>query len=181
VVNSRFTDRRRLLKTAGLLLPAIAFPAPTVFAKQEPRRLGFYHTHTREKLDIIYFEDAGYRPDALDEISHLLRDFRSRETHPIDPKLLDILYALKVRTRSEAQFQIISGYRSPETNAMLRSSTDGVAKGSLHMKGKAIDVRLTDISLKKLHQTSLDLQLGGVGYYPKSDFVHLDTGRIRKW
>ena len=181
MVSNRFTERRRILKTAGLFLPAIAFPASTVFARQAPRRLSFYHTHTREKLNIVYFEDAAYRPDALDEINHLLRDFRSREIHPIDPKLLDILYALTVQTRSEGPFQIISGYRSPETNTMLRSSTNGVAKKSLHMKGKAIDVRLTDVSLKTLHQAGLDLRCGGVGYYPSSDFVHLDTGRVHSW
>lgn len=181
MASNHFTERRRILKTIGLFLPAITFPAPAVFARQAPRRLGFYHTHTRETLDIVYFEDAVYQTDALDEINHLLRDFRSRETYPIDPKLLDILYAISVRTRSEGQFQIISGYRSPETNAMLRSSTGGVAKGSLHMKGQAIDVRLTDVSLKTLHQAGLDLRLGGVGYYPKSNFVHLDTGRVRSW
>lgn len=181
VVNNRFTERRRILKTVGLIVPAMVFPASAAFARETPRKLGFYHTHTREKLEVVYFEDAAYRPEALDEINHLLRDFRSREIHPIEPKLLDILYAISVRTQSAGQFQIISGYRSPETNAMLRSSTDGVAKQSLHMKGKAIDVRLTGVSLKSLHRAGLDLGLGGVGYYPKSDFVHLDTGRVRSW
>jgi uncharacterized protein YcbK (DUF882 family) len=175
------SQRRRILKTAGLILPAFALPPTAVFARSERRQLGFYHTHTREKLDIVYFEDDAYSPDALEEIGHLLRDFRSRDTHPIDPKLLDILHAIQVTTRSEGQFQIISGYRSPETNAMLRNSTDGVARKSLHMKGRAIDVRLTDVSLKTLRQAGLDLRLGGVGYYPNSNFVHLDTGRIRSW
>ncbi len=178
---NRFSQRRQILKAFGLLLPAMAFPTPTVYAREAPRRLGFYHTHTREKLDVVYFEEAAYRPDALDEINHLLRDFRSREIHPIDPRLLDILYAIRVKTQSESPFQVISGYRSPETNTMLRDSTDGVAKKSLHMKGKAIDVRLTDISLKTLRQAGLDLRLGGVGYYPNSDFLHLDTGRFRSW
>lgn len=146
-----------------------------------PRNLRFYHTHTREKLDIVYFEDAAYRPDALDEINHFLRDFRSREVHPIDPGLLDALYAIRVRTRSDGQFQIISGYRSPDTNAMLRRSTDGVAEKSLHMTGRAIDVRLTDVTLNQLRQAGLDLKLGGVGYYPDSNFIHIDTGRFRSW
>jgi uncharacterized protein YcbK (DUF882 family) len=181
VKSSRLSERRKVLKACGLLVPALAFPRSTIFAREAPRRLGFYHTHTRETLDVVYFEEATYRPEALDEINHLLRDFRSREVHPIDPTLLDILYAIRVRTRSEEPYQIISGYRSPETNEMLRTSTDGVAEKSLHMAGKAIDVRLPDIPLKILRQAGLGLCRGGVGYYPTSNFVHLDTGHFRSW
>ena len=175
------SNRRQLLKNAGLLLPALVFPVPAISAGAQPRRLSFYHTHTSEKLDVVYSENGIYLPDALEEINYLLRDFRSGEAHPIDPELLDILHEVAIRTASRGQFEIISGYRSPATNAKLRDQGRGVAKRSLHMQGKAIDVRLTDRPTGDLHKTALDLRRGGVGHYPKSNFIHVDTGRFRTW
>lgn len=177
----RNRSRRQIIRTTGAILTAAAFPGQAIFATPEQRRLRLYHAHTREKLDVVYYQDDAYQPDALNAINHLLRDFRSREEHRIDVGLLDILYAIRERMLSNGDFQVISGYRSPATNEMLRRTTDGVAKLSLHMQGRAIDVRLTDVTTKKLRQAALDLRRGGVGYYPESDFVHLDTGRVRTW
>jgi len=180
MTNRRYS-RRRLLKAAGILVPAMALPIPGYSAQRETGRLSFFHLHTHEKLDIVYREGDAYVPGALAEINYFLRDFRSGETHPIDPPLLDILQAINIRTGRDGDFEIISGFRSPATNEMLRSRSGGVAKRSLHMQGKAIDVRMTDLSTKGLREAALDLGLGGVGYYPQANFVHLDTGRFRTW
>ena len=172
--------RRHFLKATAFALPAAAVPVLGL-ASVEPRRLRFYHTHTGEKLDLVYHENGAYVPNALDEINHVLRDFRSNDVFPIDPTLLDFLHAARNRVGSAGSFEIISAYRSPATNEMLRKRGGGVAQKSQHLKGKAIDVRLTDVATADLRQASLDLARGGVGYYPKSDFVHLDTGRVRWW
>jgi len=168
------------LKTAAFALPAAALPVPGL-ASTEPRHLRFHHTHTGEKLDLVYHENGAYLPDALDEVNYLLRDFRSDDVFPMDPALLDFLHAAQNRVGSTASFEIISAYRSPATNEMLRKRGGGVAQKSQHLKGKAIDVRLTGVTSADLRQAGLDLARGGVGYYPKSDFVHLDTGRVRWW
>ncbi len=174
------TTRRRLL-TVGLALPALALPALGYSASGTSRRLSFYHTHTREALDVVYREGDDYLPDELARIDRFLRDFRTQEAHPIDPQLLDQLFDLQAAIGSTGEFQIISGYRSPQTNDLLREKSSGVAKRSLHMRGRAIDVRLTDVRTKTLREAALAMQRGGVGYYPESDFVHLDTGRFRAW
>jgi len=168
------------LRTAAFALPVAALPGLGL-ASPAPRQLRFYHTHTGEKLNLVYHENGAYLPDALDEINHLLRDFRSDDVFPIDPALLDFLHAARDRVGSTAGVEIISAYRSPATNEMLRKRGGGVAQKSQHLAGKAIDVRLTDVATADLRQASLDLARGGVGYYPKSDFVHLDTGRVRWW
>ena len=172
-------SRRALLTSLGS--SAILFSLPGIAAVPVPRRLSFYHTHTRLSLDVFYHDGLDYIPESLEKISAFLRDFRTRDAHPIDPQLLDQLFELKLQTGSDGQFQVISGYRSPKTNQMLRQSTDGVAEGSLHMQGRAIDVRLTDIPTTGLHRAARDLARGGVGYYPRSDFIHLDTGSPRFW
>lgn len=172
--------RRLVLKSSVALLPLTAFPGLTI-ATAEPRRLIFTHTHTGEKLDVVYHENGNYLPDALDEINYLLRDFRSDDVFTMDPVLLDFLHAAQQRLRSNAPFEIISGYRSPATNEMLRQRGGGVSRNSQHLKGKAIDVRLRGVDTADLRQASLDLARGGVGYYPKADFVHLDTARVRWW
>lgn len=172
--------RRQILKIAALALPAASLPRLGL-ASSGPRRLRFYHTHTGEKLDVVYHENGAYLPDALDEINHVLRDFRSDDVFRMDPALLDFLHAAQNRVGSTGSAEIISAYRSPATNEMLRQNGGGVARRSQHLKGKAIDVRLTDVTTEDLRRASLDLARGGVGYYPKSDFVHLDTGRVRWW
>jgi uncharacterized protein YcbK (DUF882 family) len=145
------------------------------------RVLHFSHTHTGERLAIEYFNAGAYLPDALETVNHLLRDFRTGDIHEIDPGLLDLLHRLAAVTGTSKPFQVISGYRSPATNAMLRHRSEGVAVGSLHMQGQAIDIRLADVPLPKLRAAALDARRGGVGYYPSSDFVHVDTGRVRTW
>jgi uncharacterized protein YcbK (DUF882 family) len=145
-----------------------------------PRRLSFRHTHTRESLSIVYAMDEAYIPSSLERIDWFLRDFRSGESHPIDPKLLDQLHQLAESTRSSAPYEVISGYRSAATNEYLQRR-GGVATYSLHMEGRAIDVRLPDVKLADLRDAAKSLGAGGVGFYPKSQFVHLDTGGARYW
>ena len=147
----------------------------------EPRRLAFRNLHTEEKLEAVYWEDGKYVPDALDAVNKLLRDFRTGEVHPIEPRLLDILVDLQNGVGSKTPFQVISGYRSSATNAMLSEQSAEVAKHSLHMDGKAIDLYLEDVDLQHLHEAALDLSRGGVGYYPQTKFVHLDVGPVRRW
>ncbi len=175
------SDRRRFLKTLALAVPTLALPGLVFAAPAGPRRLRFYHTHTAERLDVVYHENGAYLPDAMGELNYLLRDFRSGDVVEMDPGLLDLLHAAQQRLGSTGTYEIISAYRSPETNEMLRRNGGGVAKGSLHLQGKAIDVRLTDADTRDLRQAGLDLAGGGVGYYSKSNFVHLDTGRVRRW
>jgi uncharacterized protein YcbK (DUF882 family) len=152
------------------------------FARAEPaRELHFYNTHTGERLSIAYRDTNGYIPDALDELARFLADFRTGERMPIDPGVFDILSSVQQLTESTGTYEVISGYRSPATNAALHEHSAGVAEHSLHMVGKAIDLRLTDVQLPHLRDAAWSLQLGGVGYYPASDFVHLDTGRVRRW
>ena len=145
------------------------------------RVLRFDHLHTGERLTIEYFSEGAYLPDALASINHVLRDFRTSEVHAIDTGLLDLLHGLTDLVESMRPFQVISGYRSPATNGMLRHQSEGVAAGSLHMKGQAIDIRLAGVPLIQLRNAALSLRLGGVGFYPASDFVHVDTGRVRTW
>lgn len=147
----------------------------------EARVLRFGHLHTGERLEVEYFAGGRYLPDALAAVNHLLRDFRNGEVGTMDPSLLDLLHALRVRTGSRQPYEIISGYRSPATNRMLHERSSGVATKSLHMSGQAIDIRVADVPLVQLRQAALSLQLGGVGFYPGSNFVHIDTGRVRVW
>jgi uncharacterized protein YcbK (DUF882 family) len=139
------------------------------------------HAHTGEALSAEYCSGGLYQAGCLAQVNRLLRDFRSGEVHPIDPRLLDILYKLQVLAGREATYEVISGYRSPRTNAALRSNSSGVAEHSLHMDGRAIDVRMAHFPTRKLRDFALSLRSGGVGYYARSDFVHLDTGRVRTW
>lgn len=160
--------------------PLIAAASP-VLAANSPRALRFLHTHTGERLAVEYSTGTGYIADALSAVNHFLRDFRTGEEHPIDPSLLDVLSRLTALTGSERPFEVISGYRSPVTNDQLRRRSEGVAAGSLHMVGQAIDIRLADVPLPKVRAAALSMRAGGVGYYPASNFVHVDTGRVRFW
>lgn len=132
--------RRRFLKTAAMALPLAAAPGLIMAAPVEPRRLRFYHAHTGEKLDVVYYEDGAYLPDALKQLDYLMRDFRSEEALRMDSALLDFLHASQQRLGSHGTYEIISAYRSPTTNAMLRRRGGGVAKRSMHLQGRAIDV-----------------------------------------
>jgi uncharacterized protein YcbK (DUF882 family) len=146
-----------------------------------PKRIALLNLHTDERLEIEYFRDDAYVADALASIAHLLRDFRTGEQHAIDPKLMDYLVDVAGCVGAAPEFSVISGYRSPQTNERLHARSQGVAKNSLHMEGRAIDVRLPKIDCAALAACALDLARGGVGYYRTSDFVHLDTGRYRTW
>lgn len=174
------TSRRRFLSLTALSAPVLIWPG-LLRAAAAPRRLAFHHTHTGESLDLEYSEAGRYIPDALLTIDQLLRDFRSGEVHPIDPQLLDVLYALRAQVHSPAPFEIISAFRSPATNQMLARNSGGVSRNSLHLSGRAIDVRLPGIATANLRDASMRLRAGGVGYYPDSDFIHIDTGRVRYW
>jgi uncharacterized protein YcbK (DUF882 family) len=169
--------------TAAALVPGRA-QAATAVSKRPERVLSFFHTHTGERLKIAYCCDGVYQPEALTQLNHLLRDFRSDLEKPIDPKLFDLLHELNGTLETEQPYHIISGYRSPETNTMLRErggSHTGVATQSLHMVGKAMDIRVPGVKLDHLRTAAASLKLGGVGFYPSSNFVHVDTGRVRFW
>jgi uncharacterized protein YcbK (DUF882 family) len=174
-------SRRTFLGTLVAAVPIIAAPRRLLAESAGVRALRFTHTHTGERLAIEYFSGGTYLSDALSTVNYFLRDFRTSDVHEIDPALLDLLHGLAAATETSRPFQVISGYRSPATNEMLRHRSEGVAAGSLHMKGQAIDIRLGDVPLSKLRQAALGARRGGVGYYPASDFVHVDTGRVRMW
>jgi len=146
-----------------------------------PRSLSLLNLHTGEKLSATYFEGGDYLPDALAAMNHLLRDFRTGKSHVIAPGLLDLVHTLRGRVETSETVHVISGYRSPRTNAMLHQRSEGVASHSLHMVGEAMDIRIPGVELAHLRDAALGLQRGGVGYYPGSDFVHVDVGRVRRW
>ena len=174
--------RRRIL--GGVAATAAVLQMPVAHANIRPlhgRTLRFDHLHTGEQLDTTYWSEGRYLKTSLADINYLLRDFRTEEVHPIDPKLLDLLHYLQLETGNDNPFQIISGYRSPKTNAQLRASSSGVAKKSLHMQGRALDIRLPGTPLKTLHRIACNAKVGGVGLYTGSNFIHIDTGRVRYW
>ena len=176
-------DRRSFLKSTSLTLLAGAFPQliQANIKDTSDKTLSFINLHTAETLESCYWRNGQYDLTALDRINYLLRDHRAEEVFAIDPQLLDVLFNLHDVAGSTAPFEVISGYRSPHTNARLRKSSSGVAKRSLHMQGKAIDIRLPDIKLASLRDLAIGLQAGGVGYYARSNFLHIDIGRPRSW
>ncbi|MSP82918.1 MAG: DUF882 domain-containing protein [Alphaproteobacteria bacterium] len=175
--------RRGVLAGLGALAAtwATTWGATPAEAASKDRVLSFRSVHTGESIKAIYFSDGRYNSEALAEINLIMRDWRTGDVHPIDPKLLDVLYRVRSLLDSRKPFEIVSGYRSPRTNAMLAANSTGVAKRSLHLKGRAVDLDLPGRSLSQLRRAATSLRLGGVGYYPKSGFVHLDTGRFRTW
>ncbi len=178
----RNKGRRHFLSlAAGSAVALAAAPAIALPRFETRRALSFDNLHTGEKLALVYWTESGYEPEALRRIDWLLRDFRTGQVHPIDPNLLDLLAALNRRLDTPAPYQVISGYRSPETNAMLAEESEGVAKNSLHIQGQAIDLRVPGRHLGLLRRAALSLKGGGVGYYPRSNFVHVDVGRVRHW
>jgi len=178
--------RRKVLKhgMAGLLagIVPLALPGMTEAGRRfETRRISFRHAHTGESFSGVYRVGDKYLPEAFDRINYVMRDFRTGEVFPMDPRVVDILSLIHERSDSKTKFEVLSGYRSPKTNAMLRRASSGVAKNSFHMYGQAIDIRLPDMRTSKLRRVALNLKAGGVGYYPKSNFVHVDTGKVRSW
>jgi uncharacterized protein YcbK (DUF882 family) len=175
--------RRRLIGAAAALVaaPLLAVPGRSKANADSLRTLSLRHTHTGESLSLDYARGDAYLPQALARVNWFLRDFRNGESRPIDPELLDQLHRLAKLTRTSAPYEVISGYRSPATNDLLRRRSSGVAEHSLHLEGRAIDVRLADVPLGDLRDAAASLRAGGVGFYPQSQFVHLDTGRLRHW
>ena len=168
------------LALTGLAVTATVAPPADVRAA-DARQLSFYHTHTQRSLDVVYYQNGEYVDSALAEVNRFLKDFRTGDVAEMDPKLLDVLYDLRSELGSDETFEVISAYRSPKTNEMLRGKSGGVARNSQHLLGNAIDVRLRGTKTAALRDKALEMQRGGVGYYQKSDFVHLDTGRVRRW
>jgi uncharacterized protein YcbK (DUF882 family) len=182
--NREDLSRRRFLRisalaAAQLMVPGIAMARTRVRLKH--RSLKFYNLHTGESLKTTYWENGEYIPGELHRVNYILRDFRANEVKPIDPALLDLLVRAQRRLGTSEPFQVISGYRSPITNAMLHANSEGVAVHSLHIDGKAIDICVQGRSLAQVRGAALALQGGGVGYYPRTGFVHMDTGRVRYW
>jgi uncharacterized protein YcbK (DUF882 family) len=170
-----------LAASAGALPTARGAPAEADWGR-EPRRLALAHTHTGEQIDLVYAVDAVYVPEALEALNHFLRDHYSGEVGTIAPAIFDQLHRLQRAVRGARPFEVISGYRCPATNTALRETRGGgVARHSLHMEGRAIDVRLPGVALTDLHAAALSLRAGGVGYYPGERFVHLDNGPLRRW
>lgn len=184
-VDRRQVDRRQLLKlgaiaaVAGLLThPLMAGASRMVLPSRE---ISLFNINTGEKLSVEYCTEGEYCGEALQEINHILRDFRTGEIKPIDPRLLNLLHAITKKINPGSPIHIISGYRSPATNLALTKKSGGVAKHSLHMEGRAVDIRIPGSDLSTLKKVAMAMQAGGVGYYAKSNFVHVDTGLVRSW
>lgn len=181
-LSEKLLNRRRFLKYGLGITSALA--VPKAFAgidKQAERKLSLLNLHTGESVNATYWAEGEYQTGELQAINRILRDHRTGDIINMDPKLIDLLTLLHHNAHGQKPFHVISGYRSPITNAKLSQQSSGVAKKSFHMKGMAIDIRLPGRNLSQLHAQALKLHVGGVGYYPKSDFIHVDTGPVRHW
>jgi len=175
-------SRRTFIALAFAALAIMASVAsPDRVRAADARQLSFYHTHTRLSLDVVYYANGEYIDSALDDINRFLKDFRTGEMAEMNPQLLDLLHDVRNELGSEEAYEVISAYRSPKTNEMLRATTTGVAKKSQHLEGNAIDVRLRGVRTTNLRDAALHMERGGVGFYSRSDFVHLDMGPVRHW
>lgn len=180
---------RKSVPTVTAAAPELAAPAaaplaaPAVQTRQiaDVKRLFLHNLHTGDTIKTEYWADGSYIPGALSEARHALRDWRNGEQHEMDPQLFDLFHDLSAKLEADRPFQIICGYRSPQTNAMLHARSGQVAAHSLHMDGKATDLRMEGVDLSYLRKAAMSMGRGGVGYYPTSDFVHVDTGRVRQW
>ncbi len=176
---------RRSFLGIGLLTAATAIVPPQVFAaferRSEERIICLHNVYTKENIETTYWRDGKYITEGLEHINHLCRDARTGRVKPINRDLIDLLHGIQQKLGIREPFHIISGYRSPRSNAMLRQRNKGVAKNSMHMYGKAADIRVPGYSLKKIRKAAMKLQAGGVGYYPRSKFVHVDVGNVRYW
>ena len=182
---TELSARRRFLRGTARLAAAGALPAVAARARASAvraRELALLNTHTLERIDLVYALDGRYVAAALGSLNHFLRDHYTGAVGRIDPQVFDLLHGVQRALGTERSFEVISGYRCAATNARLRrTGGGGVAKHSLHMEGRAIDVRLPGVPLAELRDAALSLQGGGVGYYPDQQFVHIDTGRVRRW
>jgi len=183
--NEPSQSRRRFgLASAALAASALVPLSPALQAsvtKRPELSVSLHNLHTNEKLSTVFWSDGHYNPESLSEINWLLRDHRTGEVKFIDPRLLSILYLANLKIGNSRAIHVISGYRSPKTNQMLAKLSSGVATNSYHMRGRAIDMRIPGVQTTQLRDIGVHLGVGGVGYYPTSDFVHLDTGPKRQW
>ncbi len=172
----------KLLVCSGILSYSSKFAcaAPDGIALKE-RPLSLFNPHTKERFEGIYWCDGDYVPNALNNINHIMRDIRTNEVKLIDPHLLDLIFSISIKLKPKAPFRVISGYRSPKTNTLLRKRGNGAAKKSYHIKGQAVDIRLPGHRTSVLRKAAYELKKGGVGYYPKRRFVHIDVGPVRYW
>jgi len=183
-VLNRIITRRDLLALGLVTAASAVFPFNALAASEKvssQKELIFYNVNTHEHLNAVYWKDGMYLPEGLARINHIFRDIHNGLEREINIRLLDLLFDVKEKIKSKAPYNIISGYRSPKSNAILSKKKKGVAKNSLHMFGKAVDIRIPGYSLSGLRKSAMKLQAGGVGYYPRSKFVHLDVGEVRYW
>lgn len=180
-VTSGFARRKILGFGLACAIGLAPLPVAAHSRRKRVKSLSFYHLHTGEQLSVDYWIDGAYDREGRARIDHFFRDFRTEDVHPIDVRLLDLLHTLRIRLNTRSPYGLVSGYRSPATNEMLAKSRRGVAQRSLHLQGMAIDVHLPGRKLEELHQEAKRLRGGGVGLYRRSNFVHLDVGRVRYW
>lgn len=178
--------RRTILKAGALLtacvsMPGLAHASTSASFRTNARALSLINPHTGDKLKTVYWEKGSYSNESLKDISYIMRDMHTGEMSPIDPRLIDILYSLRAKLETSKPFEIVCGYRTPRSNAFIYKHEKGVGKNSYHMYGRAVDIRLADRSASQIQHAAWSLQKGGVGYYPKAGFVHIDTGGIRRW
>jgi uncharacterized protein YcbK (DUF882 family) len=178
-INIKLATLRRIMRIA-VFATGVFLPLNSMSSLDE-RKLSFYHTHTQKTLEITYAVGGVYVESALEEVNNFLADFRTGDVKGMDPQLLDIMYEVRASLGGKGTFEIISAYRSPKTNQMLLDAGKGVARKSQHLLGKAIDIRLRNVASSELRDAALRMKRGGVGYYEKSNFVHIDTGRVRRW
>lgn len=175
-------SRRQFLKIAGVLslstlFPEVLFSSNRIYEKA----ISLNNVHTGESLKSIFWAEGKYDFNAISDINYILRDYRTNISTNMDIELIELLFSIKHITNSNNFFEVFSGYRHPLSNLLLNKTTSGVANKSLHMEGKAIDINMPGINLKDLHKIAMNIRAGGVGYYPDSNFIHVDTGRIRAW
>jgi uncharacterized protein YcbK (DUF882 family) len=182
-IQPHLSRRSFLLKSTQIVLGlgVVSVPAISCAKVLENRSLSFFHTRTQQELNITYASGKTYNSKALTQINQFLRDYQTGQVHVIDPKLLDILWALQEEMGCKGVYEVISGYRSPKTNKGLKRCGGRVASHSLHMKGQAIDIQFSGAKIAQIHQCAMAMQSGGIGYYPKDGFVHLDSGEFRTW
>lgn len=178
-------DRRAFMKfgLAGFLasMTPLILPGEAAAASHKPWRLTIRHGHTGEVFSGVYRVGDKYLPEAFERINYVMRDFRTNEAFPMDPRIIDVVAQVQEKAGAKNPVQILSGYRSPKTNRMLRNASTGVARNSYHMYGQAIDMRIPGYSTRKVRRHAIAQKAGGVGYYAKSGFVHVDTGDVRSW
>lgn len=178
-------DRRDILKCGLAAFLGSMAPLPLTGAAKaaayEPWRVSFRMVHTGESFSGVYRVGDKYLPESFERINHVLRDFRTGDVFPMDPRILDLVAMVQRKSGQGKPFEVLSGYRSPKTNKNLRNASTGVARNSYHMYGQAIDIRMPGFSTRKLREIAKGMKAGGVGYYPRSDFIHMDTGKVRYW